>query len=179
MAFRATCVAPDPLEYFLQAGDTIRVADLVLRENKDPKEIFSLAIRLGTGSKWSHSAIFYLLSDPSQGFKNTFLVEAKTKGIHMVSWRNEIVPYENFTVGIKRPRLDWYRETPFEISRHTPRDPEDCHGIGYLRHVRGIALDQINGLFDHKTVFELTALYIERVAERHLRAIRLLGCQRF
>ncbi|HLJ33943.1 MAG TPA: hypothetical protein VKU38_09850 [Ktedonobacteraceae bacterium] len=171
MAFRATCVAPDPLDYFLRQTDAIRVADIVLRENKDPKEIFSLAIRLGTGSKWSHSAIFYLLSDPSRGFHNTFLIEAKTKGINMVSWRNEIVPYDNFTVGIKRPRLDWYSETPFEVSRHSSFDAEDCHGIGYLRHVRGIALDQINGLFDHKTVYELAALYAERVAERHLSAI--------
>lgn len=171
MAFRATCVAPDPLDYFLRQTDAIRVADIVLRENKDPKEIFAHAIRIGTGSKWSHSAIFYLLSDPARGFHNTFLIEAKTKGINMVSWRNEIVPYDNFTVGIKRPRLNWYRETPYEISRHTPLDPEDCYGIGYLRHVRGIAIDQINGLFDRKAVLELTALYIERVAERHLSAI--------
>ena len=173
MAFRATRVAPDPLDYFLQeATDTLRVADIVLRENKDPKEIFSMAIRIGTGSKWSHSAIVYLLADPARGFHNTFLIEAKTrKGINIVSWRNEIVPYDNFTVGIKRPRLDWYRETPYEVSRHTPLDPEDCHGIGYLRHVRGIALDQINGLFDHLTVYELTALYAERIAERRLSAV--------
>ncbi|MGH2494585.1 MAG: hypothetical protein ACRDIV_07755 [Ktedonobacteraceae bacterium] len=175
MAFRATCVAPDPLDYILRQTDAIRVADLVLRENKNPREIFSLAIRLGTGSKWSHSAIFYLLSDPRMGFHNTFLVEVKTKGINMVSWRNEIVPYDNFTVGIKRPRLDWYRETPYEISRHSPLDPEDCYGIGYLRHVRGIAVDQINGLYDHKTVYELAALYAERVAERHLAAIPLVA----
>jgi len=171
MAFRATWVAPDPLDYFLRQTDAIRVADFVLRENKDPKEVFAFTIRVGTGSKWSHSAIFYLLADPARGFHNTFLVEARTKGIHMLSWRNEIVPYDNFTVGIKRPRLDWYRETPYEISRHTPLDPEDCHGIGYLRHVRGIAVDQINGLFDHKTVFELAALYAERAAERHLSAV--------
>ena len=171
MAFHATCVAPDPLDYFLKQTDAIRIADVVLRENKDPKEVFAHAIRLATGSKWSHSAIFYLLSDPARGFHNTFLVEAKTKGIHMVSWRNEIVPYDNFTVGIKRPYLNWYSETPYEISRHTSLDPEDCHGIGYLRHVRGIAVDQINGLFDHKTVYELAALYAERAAERHLGAI--------
>ena len=172
MAYRATCVAPDPLDYFLQQTDAIRVADIVLRENKDPKEIFSMAIRLGTGSKWSHSAIFYLLSEPGKGFHNTFLIEAKTtKGINMVSWRNEIVPYDKFTVGIKRPRLDWYKETPYEILRHTPLDPEDCHGIGYLRHVRGIAVDQINGHFDHKTVYELAALYVERLAEQRLSAI--------
>ncbi len=171
MAFRASCVAPDPLDYFLKQTDAIRIADFVLRENKDPKEVFAFAIRIGTGSKWSHSAIFYLLADPARGFHNTFLIEAKTKGIHMLSWRNEIVPYDNFTVGIKRPLLDWYRETPYEASRHTPLDPEDCHGIGYLRHVRGIAVDQINGLFDHKTVFELAALYAERAAERHLSSV--------
>ncbi|HLX58697.1 MAG TPA: hypothetical protein VKR83_16885 [Ktedonobacteraceae bacterium] len=171
MAFRATCVAPDPLDYFLLRSDNLRIADIVLRENKDPKEIFAHAIRVATGSKWSHSAIFYLLSDPARGFNNTFLIEAKTKGIHMVSWRNEIVPYEQFTVGIKRPRLEWYVETPYEIARHNSSDLEDCPGIGYLRHVRGIAVDQINGLFDHKTVYELAALYIKRAAERRLGAI--------
>jgi len=59
-------------------------------------------------------------------------------------------------------------ETPFERSRHDSCDPEDTHGIAYLRHVRGIAMDQINGLYDKKTVFELSALYAKRVAMRHL-----------
>jgi hypothetical protein len=165
--FRATSVALDPLDYFLQPSDALRVADLVLRENKDPKEVFAEAIRLATGSKWSHSAIFYLLSEPSKGFNNIFLIEAKTRGVHLASWRNEVVPYERFTVGIKRPRLDWYVETPYERSRHDPRNPEDCHAISYLRHVRGIALDQLNGLYDQKTVYELAALYAERAAHRH------------
>jgi len=65
MAFRATWVAPDPLDYFLRQTDAIRVADFVLRENKDPKEVFAFTIRVGTGSKWSHSSIFYLLADPA------------------------------------------------------------------------------------------------------------------
>ncbi|WP_201362506.1 hypothetical protein [Dictyobacter formicarum] len=71
-------------------------------------------------------------------------------------------------MGIKRPVLDWYVENPYEQSRHDPRDPEDIYGIGYLRHVRGIAIDQINGLYDHKTVYELAALYAARAARRHL-----------
>jgi hypothetical protein len=174
MSYRATCVAYDPLEYFLEKPtDTpyLRVSDVVLRENRSPKEIFAELIRLATNSKWSHSALMYLISDPKKGFNNTFLVEALTKGIHLTSWRNEVVPYEQFTVGIKRPRLDWYIETPYEKAKHNAHDPEDTHGIDYLRHVRGIALDQINGLFDHKVVNELTALYVERVARRHLSAV--------
>lgn len=174
MPYRAIKVAEDPLNYFLQKSDEgpyLRVSDVVLRENKDPKEVFAHMIRIATNSKWSHSALLYLLSDPYKGFDNTFLVEAKTKGIRIASWRNEVVPFDQFTVGIKHPRMDWYAETPYEMSRHDPRDPEDTHGIGYLRHVRGIAVDQINGLYDDKTVYELTALYIKRVAKRHLRAI--------
>ncbi|HEX9131591.1 MAG TPA: hypothetical protein VF844_04805 [Ktedonobacteraceae bacterium] len=54
------------------------------------------------------------------------------------------------------------------VVKHDPHDPEDTHGIDYLRHVRGIAVDQLNGLFDHKTVGEMSALYIERVSKRHL-----------
>jgi hypothetical protein len=174
MPYRATKVADDPLGYFLQSSDEgprLRVSDVVLRENKDPKEVFAHMIRIATGSKWSHSALLYLTSDPYKGFDNTFLVEAKTKGIHIASWRNEVVPFDQFTVGIKRPRLEWYVETPYELSHHDSSNPEDTHGIGYLRHVRGIAFDQINGLYDHKTVYELTALYIKRVAERHLKVI--------
>ncbi len=128
-------------------------------------------IRLATNSKWSHSAIVYLLGNPYKGFNNTFLIEAKTKGVHIASWRNEVIPFETFTVGIKRPCLDWYVETPYETAHHDTHNPEDTHGIEYLRHVRGIAMDQINGLYDKKTVYELTALYAERVALHHLGAI--------
>ena len=174
MAYRATCVSQDPLDFFLKNGEKtsqLQVSDIVLRENKSPKEVFAHLIRLATNSKWSHSALLYLISDPAKGFDNTFLIEALTKGIHITSWRNEVVPYKKFTVGIKRPNLDWYVETPYEHSLHNPRDPEDTHGIDYLRHVRGIAMDQFNGLFDHKTVFELGSLYIERVARRHIGAV--------
>ena len=178
MAYRAIHVSDEPLNYFLQPNDEgpyMRVADVVLRANQDPKEVFATMIRIGTGSKWSHSAILYLLSDPAKGFDNTFLIEAKTKGVHIASWRDEVVPFEQFNVGIKRPPLDWYTETPYERSRHDARDPEDIPGIGYLRHVRGIAMDHINGLYNHKTVVELAALYAERAARRHLGGVPLLA----
>lgn len=174
MAYRATFVSKDPLNYFLQHGDEgpyVRVSDVVLRVNHDPKEVFSRLIRIATNSQWSHSALLYLTNDPSKGFDNTFLVEAMTTGVRVASWSNEVVPFEQFTVGIKRPRVDWYVETPRDIAKHDPDDPEDDHGIAYLRHVRGIALNQINGLYDHNTVHELTALYLERVAKRHLPGI--------
>ncbi|GAC1649626.1 MAG: hypothetical protein NVS4B12_18840 [Ktedonobacteraceae bacterium] len=178
MAYRAIHLSNDPLNYFLQTNDEgphLRVADVVLRANQDPKEVFAHMIRIATGSKWSHSAILYLLSDPAKGFENTFLIEAKTKGVHIASWRDEVVPFEQFNVGIKRPCLDWYVETPYEGSRHDPRDPEDVPAIGYLRHVRGIAMDHINGLYDHKTVAELAALYAQRAAERHLGGIPIIA----
>ena len=178
MAYRAIHVSNDPLNYFLQMNDEgpfLRVGDVVLRANQDPKEVFARLIRAGTGSKWSHSAILYLVSDPNKGFDNTFLIEAMTKGVHIASWRNEVVPFERFNVGIKRPRLDWYVETPHEQERHDSSDPEDVLGIGYLRHVRGIALDQINGLYDHKTVAELAALYAARAARRHLGGLPIVA----
>ncbi len=174
MMYRATRIEQDPLNYFLTQGANgplLRIADVVLRENKNPREIFAHLIRLATASKWSHSAIVYLTSDPPKGYNNTFLVEAMTIGIRLASWRHEVVPFEQFTVGIKRLRLDWYVETSYEQAHHDPDDPEDCHGIAYLRHVRGIAMDQVNGLYDHKTVYELSGLYAERVARRHLSSI--------
>jgi hypothetical protein len=174
MRYRAIHIEEDPINYFLMksGGDQfMRVADVVLRENKDPREVFAHAIRIATGSKWSHSAIVYLTRDPYKGFNNTFLVEAITKGIRIQSWRDEVVPFERFTVGIKRLRLDWYVENPYEAASHNPHDIKDAHGIGYLRHVRGIALDQINGLYDHKTVYEMTALFAQRAAKQHLQSV--------
>lgn len=171
MAYQATLVSQEPLNYFLQTSDEgpyLRVSDTVLRVNDSPKEIFSHFIRVATNSQWSHSALLYLLNDPTMGYDNTFLVEALTTGVRIASWRNEVVPYNQFTVGIKRPIIDWYAESPDEQSKHDPDDPEDVHGIAFLRHVRGIALDQINGLYDHNAVWELTALYIQRFSKVHL-----------
>src|SRR6266700_1630292 len=174
MAHRATLVSQDPLNYFLQPNDVgpyIRVSDVVLRVNLNPKDVFSGIIRFATNSAWSHTALLYLISDPLQGYDNTFLVEAMTSGIRVASWRNEVFPFETFTVGIRRLPLDWYAETPHDIARHDPHDPEDTPGIAFLRHVRGMALDQVNGLYDVNAIFEMVALYAERVAKRHFAAI--------
>ncbi len=98
MTYRATLLSQDPLSYFLDRKDEkpyLRVSDVVLRVNKDPKEVFARLIRVVTNSKWSHSALVYLLSKPRKGYNNTFLVEAMTKGIHITSWRNEVTPYEH------------------------------------------------------------------------------------
>jgi hypothetical protein len=178
MAYRATFVSKDPLSYFLQTSDEgphLRVSDVIVRTNLDPNQIFSRFIRMATNSHWSHSALLYLINDPPKGFDNTFLVEAMTSGVRVASWRNEVVPYSTFTVGIKRPRLDWYVETPGETSKHDPTDPEDEVGIDYLRHIRGMAIDQVNNLYDHNVVRELTSLYIERIAREHLSAIPLIA----
>src|SRR5260370_7947346 len=174
MAHRATLVSRDPLNYFLQPNDVgpyMRVSDVVLRVNLNPKDVFSRIIRFATNSAWSHTALLYLISDPLQGYDNTFLVEAMTSGIRVASWRNEVFPFETFTVGIRRLPLDWYAETPHDIARRDPNDPEDTPGIAFLRHVRGMALDQVNGLYDENAIYEMVALYAERVAKRHFAAI--------
>lgn len=175
MGYRAIRVSDNPLDYFLHNDghpSLLHISDVVLRENKDPKEVFAHAIRVATGSKWSHSAICFLLSNPRLGYNNTFLVEAKTKGVHIASWRDEVVPFDQFTVGIKRIKLDWYKETPEEEMLRNPHDRKDkTHGIEYLQHVRGMAFDQINGLYDHKTVYEIAALYAQRAAKRRLSSV--------
>ncbi len=171
MLLRATKVSDDPLNYFLQheqRNTQLRVADIILRTNEDPREIFARLIRFASNSHWSHSALLYLVNDPPKGFDNIFLVEAMPKGIHMASWHQEVSPPERFNIGVRRLPLDWYVETPAEAAKHDPNDPEDEHGVSYLRHVRGIALDQINRLYDQTVVKELAASYIERVARRHL-----------
>ena len=170
MAYRATHLADEPLNYFLQQSDVgprLRVSDVVLRTNLNPKEIFSALIRMATDSHWSHSALLYLLNDPLQGFDNIFLVEAMTSGVRVASWRNEVEPPEQFTVGIRRLPIEWYVESPRDIAKRDADDVDDVHGIAYLRHVRGLALDQINELYNQNTVDEISALYIERVSKRH------------
>lgn len=171
MSYRATQVSDDPVGYFVSPGEGqahLRVADVVVRANKNPREIFSKLIRLATQSPFSHSALIYLVADPQQGFDNTFLVEAVTKGIRVTSWRNELTPFKQFSVGILRPRVDWYVEAPGERACHNPCDAEDITGIAYLRQVRGIALDQIDGLYDHTAVHELMGLYAQRIAQRFM-----------
>ncbi len=174
MPYRATKVSQDPLAYFMQTGEDgphLRIADIVLRVNHSKKEVFAHLIRLATQSEWTHSAIVYLVNDPPKGLQNTFLLEARPEGVIMTSWRNEVQPYDEFTVGIKRPKLDWYQENPTEQTEHNPRDPEDTHAIAYLRHARGIAMDQMHGLYDNKVVWELSSLYVERLARHHLGAV--------
>lgn len=170
MAYRAAHLADEPLNYFLQQSDVgprLRVSDVVLRTNLNPKEIFSALIRMATDSHWSHSALLYLLNDPLQGFDNIFLVEAMTSGVRVASWHNEVEPPEQFTVGIRRLPVEWYVESPRDIAKRDADDVDDVHGIAYLRHVRGLALDQINELYNQNTVDEISALYIERISKRH------------
>src|SRR5689334_1168271 len=150
MPLRAVKVSDDPIGYFEQtdgATPRMRLADVVLRVNKSPREVFSRIIRIATQSPWSHSALIYLVSDSEQGFDNNFVVEAMTSGVRVASWRNELTPLKQYSVGIKRLNLEWYAETSEEQACHSSCDPEDMRGISYLRQVRGIALDQINGLY--------------------------------
>ncbi|TMC92807.1 MAG: hypothetical protein E6J11_18445 [Chloroflexi bacterium] len=170
-AFRATRVGSDPLTYVPQdnsPGPFLRITDVILRINNDPKEIFAQLIRMATGGIWSHSALLCSLGDPPSWSKETFLIESRPQRTLLKSWRDEVVPFDLFTVGIKRPRMDWYVETPEEALRHDPADPEDGPGIDYLRHVCGIAVDQLNGLYDYKAVVELAVLNLERLAKMQL-----------
>jgi hypothetical protein len=179
MAYRATYIDRDPVEYFIERDEhgasRLDVADIVLRANQDPREIFARMIRFATNSSWSHCALVLLLSNIRSGYNSAFLIESMTRGVRLADWRKAIVPYRQYTVGIERLSLDWYAETQYEQSRHSPRDPEDAHGVLYLRQVRGIALDQVNSLYDHNAILELTALYIQRIARRHLPMFPLIS----
>ena len=175
MAYRAVYIDQDPVDYFVKQDENgfsrLNLADVVLRANQDPKEIFARMIRFATNSNWSHCALVLLLSNFKRGYDSTFLIESMTRGVRVADWRKAIVPYQQYTVGIKRLPLDWYAESPYEKSRRTASDPEDTYGVDYLSCVRGMALDQINSLYDHKAIFEMAALYVKRIARRHLRSL--------
>lgn len=176
MPLRAKRVSDNPKTYFEQKSDEgpfLRVADIMLRYRHSYTHPFTDLIRLGTRSRWSHSSLIYLEPKPDQETSAICLVDVTTrKGAFVESWTEEMVaPPNKFSDGIKGLRLDWYVEAADEQAKHTSDDPERVHGIDYLRKVRDVALSQLHTVYDHKTVWELTALYIEQAAHRHLKAI--------
>ncbi len=182
VAHRATFIGQHPADYFVKRDEDgssrLRVADVVLRANHNPKHIVAHLIRFATNSAWSRCALVFLLSNQKRAYDSTFLIEAMTAIARVVDWRKTIVPYKQFTVAIKRLPMDWYAETHYEQTYHNLRDPEGTHGIDYLRSVRGRALDQVNDLYDRNVIFELSALFLQRVAKRHsAHFLGLLGWQ--
>ncbi|HET8913940.1 MAG TPA: hypothetical protein VFN23_20875 [Ktedonobacteraceae bacterium] len=174
MNFAGNQVSDNALTYFLDQESNVpllKAADVILRVNMKKLKLFPRLIREATNSHWSHSGLIYVPADRRRGFDNTFLVEATTKGVRMASWRQEVLPFHLMTIGVKRLPMDWYTETPYELNRHNRFDPEDQHGIGYLRHVRGMALDHINDLYNHSAVYEMAARYSERFLSQNAKAI--------
>lgn len=175
MVLRARRVSDSPESYFQQNSDEgplLRVADIMLRYHRTYTHPFTDFIRLGTHSKWSHSSLIYLEPDPAQTDYRICLVDVTTKkGAFIESWSHEMAAPDKFSDGIKRPRMDWYAETPDEQAGHTAHDPENVRGIAYLQQVRDVALQQLHTKYDHKTVWELTALYIERLAHERLKVV--------
>lgn len=175
MVLRAMRVSDSPENYFQQNNDEgpyLRVGDIMLRYRHSHTVLFSDLIRFATDSKWSHSSFIYLEPDPVKGSEAIFLVDITTKkGAFVESWSHEMAEPDKFTDGLKRPRMDWYAETPDEQARHAPGDPEDVRGIEYLRQVRNIALSQLHTTYDGQTVWELAALYVERLAKQRLKAV--------
>lgn len=175
MPLRARNASANSVAYFQQKSDEgpfLRVADIMLRYHHSHTHPFTDLIRLGTHSKWSHSSLIYLKPDTSKETEDVFLVDLTTnKGAFIESWSHEMSSPHKYTDGIKRLRLDWYVETPDERAKHAADDPEDVHGIAYLRQVRDVALSELGAVYDHKAVFELAALYIEQASRRHLKAI--------
>src|SRR5437588_213949 len=99
--FRATRLSSNPLVFVAQdkgAGLFLRSANIILRENHDSKDIFADLIRMATGGVWSHSALLCSLGSPSSGLNETFLIESRPRGTQLVSWRKEVVPFDQFTV---------------------------------------------------------------------------------
>jgi hypothetical protein len=175
MALRARHVSDHPETFFRQNSDEgpyLRVGDILLRYRHSHTYVFSDLIRFATKSKWSHSSLVFLEPDPAQGSEAIFLVDVTTKkGAFVASWTHEMAKPDAFTEGLKRPRLDWYAETPDEKAAHALDDPEDVHGIEYLRQVRDVALGQLHTHYDGTAVWELAALYMERLAKQRLKAV--------
>jgi hypothetical protein len=171
MGLRAIRVADNEADYFRQksdAGPFLRTGDILLRYSPGHRHIFTDFIRLATQSKWSHSALIYLEPDPNGEYEQICIVDSTPEtGTRSIGLAQEIQPLRKHIEGVKQLRLDWYVETPQEAAERAGSDA-DVHGITYLRKVRDVALAQVHSLYDHKTIWELTALYFERMAKHRL-----------
>jgi len=127
MPLRAIQVSDDPVAYFASPtqGDVhLRIANVVLRANKNPREVFSRVIRLAAHRPFSHSALIYLVSDSEQGFDNTFQFEAVTKNRLQCSHWSSRTP---------RPRRKWPLSSAVRAMPSAMGAPAPCGSQGVER----------------------------------------------
>jgi hypothetical protein len=115
-------------------------ADIILTRGGG---LTSYVIRWLTQSYWNHVAIVFVVSDkpsgPRQGFHNTFILEAESRGI-------DAHPIDKY-IDDKKQDMAIYR---FPDSALPPERATE-----FLRRVRGFAFDQIDARYGYGTILTI------------------------
>lgn len=131
---------PMPVAEFL-AGRYLKRADVVLtRKQNDWRSWF---IRWATHSKFSHSALVFLVPYDEVGFDNTFVIEAASEGVDLTN----LLDYVNdrrTVLGIKRCTKEWF---DWEIQSH----------------VRGRTLNSIKSRYSYRTIWQIAMASLDRL----------------
>jgi Permuted papain-like amidase enzyme, YaeF/YiiX, C92 family len=126
---------PQPVSSFLrQANTQLRKGDIIL--SRSPT-LTSWLIRKATGSSFSHAALVFLVSDPTEGYENTFLLESTGKGVGLANLRHYI--------GGRKPTA----EIAVLRFRDQSLSPQ------FFNRVRGLMLDHVQADYDYGIVVRL------------------------
>ncbi len=125
-----------PYQHFLNnAQQHLRKGDIIL--SRSPT-FTSWLIRKATGSSFSHAAFVFLVSDPAEGYNNTFLLESTGKGVGLANFRHYIRG--------RNPRA--------EVA--ILRFKDETLGVKFFNRVRGLMLDHVQADYDYGVIVRLS-----------------------
>jgi hypothetical protein len=128
--------SPQTVSSFLKSANLhLRKGDIVL--SRSPT-FTSWLIRKATGSSFSHAALVFLVSEPAEGYDNTFLLESTGNGVGLANLQHYI--------GGKSPKL--------EIA--ILRFKDKSLGPVFFNRVRGLMLDHVQAEYDYGIILRLT-----------------------
>ncbi len=129
-------VSPYTVSQFLNSANLhLRKGDIVL--SRSPT-LTSWLIRKATGSSFSHAALVFLVSEPAEGYDNTFLLESTGNGVGLANLRHYICG--------KNPNS--------EIA--ILRFKDQSLGPVFFNRVRGLMLDHVQAEYDYGVIARLT-----------------------
>ena len=129
-------VSPYTVSQFLNTVDQhLRKGDIIL--SRSPT-LTSWLIRKATNSAFSHAALVFLVSEPAEGYDNTFLLESTGNGVGLANLRHYI--------GGKTPK------TEIAILRFK----DETLGPAFFKRARGLMLDHVQAEYDYGVIVRLT-----------------------
>jgi Permuted papain-like amidase enzyme, YaeF/YiiX, C92 family len=128
--------SPYTVSQFLNTAEQhLRKGDIIL--SRSPT-FTSWLIRKATGSSFSHAALVFLVSEPAEGYDNTFLLESTGNGVGLANLQHYI--------GGKKPSA--------EIA--ILRFKDQTLGSAFFKRARGLMLDHVQAEYDYGVIVRLT-----------------------